>query len=403
MKLPRMNILIISQYFYPDLAATGQVLTELAEDLQSYGRSIRVITGLPNYVLSDISKVPKNENYRGIKIKRLNYFRLSKDSNVGRLAGWFSFWISALINTVFIRDIHSVLIVSNPPILPLLGVLLKKLRKCQFCFLMHDIYPDIAIQINKLNQDSITAKIMNAVTTVALKKANRVIALGDDAKKRLISKGASPQDTVVITNWADKTKISQGPKKNDFARQYNLENKFVLLYSGNIGLYYNLEYLVAAAEKLQNLEKLILVFVGEGGKKAELMEIVSSKNLKNVKFIPYQPWDKYNLVLNSADILIVTLQEGIEGISVPSKMYSYMASGKPVAGMISYKSDVGRLIEEANCGFRVDPKDVDGFCKEIRRLYNDEKERTRLGKNALEAFLVSYERKQVTRKFLDIL
>ena len=398
-----MNILIISQYFYPDLAATGQVLTELAEDLQSYSRFIRVITGVPNYARSNIAEAPKNENYRGIKIKRLNYFRLSKDSAVGRLAGWFSFLINALINTIFIRDIQSVLIVSNPPILPFLGVLLKRLRKCQFYFLVHDIYPDIAIQIGKLKQDSIMAKIMNAVTTVALKKADKVIALGNDAKKILISKGASPQNTVVISNWADKTKISPGPKKNDFACQYDIEGKFVLLYSGNIGLYYNLEYLVAAAEKLQNLEKLILVFVGEGGKKAELMEIVSSKNLQNVKFIPYQPWDKYNLVLNSADILIVTLQEGVEGISVPSKMYSYMASGKPVAGMISYKSDVGRLIEEANCGFRVDPKDVDGFCKEIRRLYNDEKERTRLGKNALEAFLASYERKQVTRKFWDIL
>ena len=397
------KVYIISQYFYPDLAATGQVLTELAEELQSYGRTIRVVAGLPNYVGSDIVEAAKHENYRGIKIKRLNYLRLSKDSAVGRLAAWFSFWINAFINTVFIRDIQSVLIISNPPILPLLGVLLKRLRKCNFCFLMHDIYPDIAIQIGKLKQDSIMAKIMNAATTVALREANRVIALGNDAKKRLISKGVSPQNIIVIPNWADQTKISPGPKENDFACQYNLEDKFVLLYSGNIGLYYNLEYLVVAAERLQDVENLVLLFVGEGGKKAKLMELVSSRNLKNVKFIPYQPWDKYNLVLNSADILMVTLQEGVEGISVPSKMYSYMASGKPVAGMISYKSDVGRLIEEANCGFRVDPGDVDGFCKEIRRLYNDEKERTRLGKNALEAFLASYERKQVTRKFLDIL
>ena len=397
------KIYIISQYFYPDLASTGQVLTELAEDLQSYGRSVRVITGLPNYVGSDIVEAPKNENYRGIKIKRLNYFRLSKDSAVGRLVGWFSFWINAFIYSIFLRDIQSVLIVSNPPILPFLGVLLKRFRKCRFCFLMHDIYPDIAIQIGKLKQDSVIAKIMNAVATVALKEADQVIALGNDAKKRLISKGTLPQNIVVIPNWGDKSKISPGTKNNYFASEHDLVNKFVLLYSGNIGLYYNLEDLVAAAEKLQDLENLVLLFIGEGGKKAELMKLVSSKNLKNIRFLSYQPWDRYNLVLNSADILMVTLQEGVEGISVPSKMYSYMASGKPVAGMISYKSDVGRLIEEADCGFRVEPGDIDRFCKEIRRLYNDEKERKRLGKNALEAFLASYERKQVTRKFIDVL
>lgn len=399
-----MNLLIISQYFYPDLNSSGNVLTELAEDLQSYNQSIKVITGLPNYAGKDVAhEVTKNENYRGIEIKRLNYLRLSKDSTFGRVAGWFSFWLIAFIHSIRLSNIDSVLIVTHPPILPFLGILLKRFCNCKFCFLMHDIYPDVAIQIGKSNKDSIIVRIMDYITKISLRKADRVISLGNDMKERLVNKGTPAKNIVIIPNWADKTKISPGKKTNDFAIEHDLVDKFVLLYSGNIGLYYNLEDLVFVAEKLQKLEDLVLLFVGEGGKKQELIELTEKKKLKNVKFLPYQPWDKYNLVLNSADILIVTLQKGIEGITVPSKTYSYMASGKTIAGMISDKSDIGNLIEKSNCGFRVDPGDIEKFCKEVRRLYSNKNERERLGRNALNTFLNFYERKKVTRHFLDIL
>ena len=399
-----MNILIISQYFYPDLNSSGQVLTALAESLQSHGLSVKVITGLPNYAGSDVfPNVAKKENFRGIKIKRLNYLRFSKDSTIGRLAGWFSFWLTAFIHSIGIQNIDTVLIVTHPPILPFLGVILKLFRNSRFCFLMHDIYPDIAIQTGKSRKNGIMVRIMDYITTVSLKKADKVIALGNDMKERLVSKSTPLQNIVVIPNWADKAKISPGSKINDFAIEHDLVDKFVLLYSGNIGLYYNLEDLILAAEKLQDLENLILLFVGEGGKKSELIELASSKNLSNVKFLPYQPWDKYNQVLNSADVLVVTLQEGVEGITVPSKMYSYMASGKPIAGMISNRSDIGNLIEESDCGFRVNPGDIESFCKQIRKLYSDKEERERLGKNALDTFLTSYEKEQVIRQFLDIL
>jgi glycosyltransferase involved in cell wall biosynthesis len=399
-----MNILILSQYFYPDLSSSGQVMTEIAEDLKLNGQSVRVITGLPNYTNSnhDIN-AQKREIFNGVHITRINYLKLSKNSTIGGLLGWFSFGFMAFIHALKTPNIDSVLIVTNPPILPFLGVFLKKVRGCRFCFLVHDIHPDVAVQIGKSKKDSIMVKIMSFITKTSLKGADRVIALGNDMRERIESKGVRPEKILIIPNWADKSKIFPDTKNNDFAVEHSLAGKFILLYSGNLGLYYNLEDLILVAEKLKDISDLLLLFVGEGGKKAKLIELLETMALKNVKFLPYQSWDRYNQVLNSADIHIVTLSPGMEGISVPSKMYSYMASGKPIAGMISKKSDVGVLIEESDCGFRVDPGDIDGFCENIRMLYDNESERLRLGKNALKEFLESYERKNITPRFLDAL
>jgi len=399
----RTKILILSQYFYPDFAVTGHILTELSEDLVSYGKSVKIITGFPNYAGSKHLKPPRKEKYRGIEIERVNYLRMSKDSTLGRLLGTSSFFLQALVHSLFQRNISTIFVVSNPPMLPLIGVILRKLRKWKFCFLMHDIYPDLGIKLGILEVTNLMSRILSKITITSLKKADKVIALGYDMRKILITKGANPRHTVVVPNWGDKKQISPGPRDNEFSQKHFLMDKFVLLYGGNLGLFHCLDYLILAAEKLQDFDDLLLLFVGEGAKKEELKKQAAERNLSNVKFLPYYPREKYNLVLDSAEILIVTLQREVEGISVPSKMYSYMASGKPVVGMISYKSDVGRLIEEADCGCRVDPGDVDGFCEKVQRLYNDEEERKRLGKNALKAFLTSYERKQVTRKFLDIL
>jgi len=410
-----MQIIIVSQYFYPDRASTGQVLMEVAEDLVSAGIGVKVITGLPNYSTESGEKVPLEEEYKGIGIRRLNYIRRSKDRKTGRIISYISFVRNVWKAIKKEEEYDAVLFVSNPPIVPLIGVRLKKRKKkFKFLYLVHDIYPDIAVELGVVGKWNPMTIVSNRITNRALAWADSVIALGDDMKKKLLEKKTASDERInVIPNWADPEKLYPSEVKENVFRDVP-EDHIKLLYTGNIGLYYNLEYLIQAARELQD-ENCSFIFVGEGGMKQRLLELAGKSGsshsqldtrrslLDNVYFYPYFPIEDYNRVLNSGDILIVTLKEGIEGISVPSKLYSYMAVGKPVLGMISDRSDVGLEIERSGLGLRADPGDLGDFVEKAKILIHNEAKRKEYGTNCLRVFKEKYARKIVTRKFIDLL
>jgi len=401
------DLVIISQYFYPDIASTGLVLTELAEDLAKYGKKIKILTGQPSYYQTKI-KAPKQEDYKGFKIRRFNYLRLSKDNLITRLISQFSFIKIVLFYLLFSRiKFKNLLIVSNPPFLPLIGYLLKKIKKCNFIYLINDIYPDIAIKLGVLSEKSFAARLMAWINQKGLRSADFVIALGYDAKEILIQKGIEEQKIKVITNWADKDRIKWRkmiPKeKNRFIKKYNLENKFIILYTGNLGLTHNLEVIIEAAEKLKNYSEIQFIFVGSGGARKKLEDLVQKKNLKNVLFLPYQEEEIYSDVLSAGDLLLVTLAKGLAGLSVPSKTYIYLANGGPIAAMMDKESEIGQLIDQYHCGFRVNSNDVNGFVEKILEFYKDSDLREKCGQNARKIFEQQFERSLVTKKYLEVL
>jgi len=241
------------------------------------------------------------------------------------------------------------------------------------------------------------------VNCFLVRKAERSIALGETMRKRLIEgKGAPPERVVIIPDWADCQDIVPAPKENAFARANDLAEKFVVMHSGNIGLSQGLDVLVEAAARLQAFPEIVVVFVGEGVKKAALEEQARSLGLQNVRFLPYAPKDRLTESFASADVFIVSLKKGLSGIIVPSKLYGILAAGRPFIAAVDQDCEVADIARRHDCGVVVGPGDRAAMADAIRRLHGDRVSRTRLAGHARAAALV-YDRRRAVEAYAALL
>lgn len=397
------KVIFLTQYFYPDITATGQLLTELAIDLVKFGFDITVYTGQPIYATKE--KMPKKEVYHGVKIIRVTTTRFDKNTRLGKVFNSLSFVILIFIKLFFTRNDAPLLIVSNPPFLPFIGWTLKKIKKQKYSFLVHDIYPDIAVKLGYISSNGIITRIWNKINNLIFANADQVICLGRDMKDIVEAKMNNlDHDIRIIPNWADAKEIKPLNKKDNwFIKEYNLENKFVVLYSGNHGLFHDLETIIEAAAILRNNKDILFLFIGNGGKKEKLIKMVEEKGLDNVKFLPYQPKANIPYSLTSADVSLVTLEKGVEGLAVPSKFYSALAIGKPIITLMDEKGEVARVIKEFNCGFNLTQGDTEGLANIILKLYKEPELVDELGRNARQCFEKNFTREKIAREYYDAL
>jgi glycosyltransferase involved in cell wall biosynthesis len=399
------GLVILSQYFYPEVASTGQLLTELAEDLVKYGCKIKVYTGKPSYY-GNIKEYKKREIYHGIEIYRLFNTTLNKNSKLGKILNSLSYFISIIFKLLSSKDRYPLLIVSNPPFLPIAGFLFKKIKNQKYVFLIHDIYPDIAVRLGYLKENSFIVKIWNKINYQILKDAEKIIVLGEYMAEILKKKYLTIDSLKIkiIHNWADEKIISPLKKEDNwFVKRYNLEHKLVILYSGNIGLFQDLKTIINAAVRLKKFKEILFLFIGDGGGLSKLKEIVQENYLTNVKFLPYQPKEYLPYSLTASDISVVALEKGVEGLGVPCKIYGILASGCAVLGLVGDDCEVADIIKNAKCGFRVDQGDVDSLVKKIKYIHKNPGLLKDMGKNSRRYFEKHFTRSQMTKKYYEIL
>lgn len=208
-----------------------------------------------------------------------------------------------------------------------------------------------------------------------------VIVVGNDMSQTLKKRfnNQNVPSHVVINNWTNEDEIVPLSKKEKniqrFLKENNLENKFIIMYSGNIGLYYDLENIIKVTEHFKEYKDIAFVFIGEGAVKQDMQSFVNSNDIHNVHFLPYQPKEFIKYSLNAADVHLVVNQKGIKGVSVPSKIYGVMAAGKPVLGVLEQESEAQMLIESSRCGVVVEPQDYSEIINSIEELYSLEKEK----------------------------
>ena len=401
----KKGLIILSQYFYPDLSSTSQLLTELAEDLNEYGYHIKVYTVKPSYLKSKI-ETKKEEIYKGIDIYRVAATRFNKNNIFSRLINFFSYVFLVFSKLLFQKDKYPLLIVSNPPFLSMIGLLFRKIRKQKYIYLIYDIYPEIAVKMGYLKEKNIIVKLWDKINYQVLINAEKAIVLGEYMAEKIEKKYQLFEDhkIKIIHNWADEHFIIPIKKEeNWFVKKYNLEDKFIILFSGNIGLLQDLSTVINAAEKLKVYKDILFLFIGEGGGLNKLRTIVSQKKLHNVKFLPYQSKEKFPYSLNASDISIIALKKGVEGLAVPCKTYGILASGRAVLGLVGDNCEVADVIKNAECGFRVDQGDVDGLVEKIKYIYKNPNELKNMGENSRKYFEKHFTRSQMTKKYYEIL
>lgn len=364
--MDKKKLLIYAHYYIPDTASTGQILRELAEGMLDKF-DITVICVVPSY-LGTIEEKYKTQKYyqeeiNDVKVLRIRVPEFRKTNKVSRVKNILSYFFGAMSATVKVGKMDYVLSISQPPILGgLLGVWGKWVKHAKYIYNIQDFNPEQVLAVGYTKSNFVT-DVMMWLDKFSCRQSDLIITVGRDLVKTIEKrfKGKKVPKTVMINNWIDEKEIYPLNPDNEkvvtFKKKYGLDGKFVIMYSGNIGLYYDLENLIKVVGKFKDEKKVAFAFVGAGSVLDSLKEYKEKEQLDNVVFIPYQ--DKADLIysLNAGDVHWCVNAKGIKGVSCPSKAYGIMATGKAIIGVLESGTEVRGLIEECNCGKCCEPGD----------------------------------------------
>ncbi|MDD3252115.1 MAG: glycosyltransferase family 4 protein [Lachnospiraceae bacterium] len=388
----KKRLLIYAHYYVPDTASTGQILKELAEGMLDTF-DITVICVVPSYLgtIEDKYKMQKyyKENINGVKVLRIRVPEFSKTNKMSRIKNILGYFFGAMAATFKVGKQDYVFSISQPPILGgLIGVWGKWIKHAKYIYNIQDFNPEQVLAVEYSKNRLITGAMM-WFDKFSCGRSDLVITVGRDlvetlngrfkgkngiaAKNGVVKKAPK---SVLINNWIDEKKIypleADHPKVVEFEKQYGLDGKFIIMYSGNIGLYYDLENLLKVIEKFKSGTRsadgreVVFSFVGAGSVLDKLVMYKEKHHMDNVVFIPYQAKEDLIYSLNAGDVHWCVNAKGIKGVSCPSKYYGLAACGKPVLGVLESGSEVRCLIEETQGGLCCEPGEYGEVEKNIR-------------------------------------
>jgi lipopolysaccharide/colanic/teichoic acid biosynthesis glycosyltransferase len=337
----------------------------------------------------------ERQSHNGVDIFRAAGTTFGKGRFVGRLSNYLSFFASSCMAGLRVPRQDVVVALTDPPIVGLAALGTAKRSGAKFIFLCQDIFPEAADLLEDFRSPTVNW-ILQKVNRFIVRRANRIIALGETMQKRLVKgKGAEADKVSVIHNWADCARIVPGPKDNSFSAENDLRGRYVVMHSGNIGLSQDLETLIEAAGHLRSQPEIVVAIVGDGVKRAALENKARSLGLDKVRFYPYQPKDRLTDSFGTADVFVVSLKRGLAGVIVPSKLYGILAAGRPYVAAVEDECEVADITREYDCGLLAKPGDAKDLADKILTLYGDPAKARRLGENARKAGLHFDRRNQV--------
>ncbi|MBL4936340.1 glycosyltransferase family 4 protein [Clostridium sp. YIM B02515] len=409
----KKKLLIYAHYFYPDVASTGQLITELSTELQN-DFEITVICVVPSYngKVEEFYRRKRifEEKYQNIKLIRVRVPEFDKKNKISRIKNIVTYFFNAIYATFKIDRQDVIFSISQPPILGgISGFIGKLINHAKFIYNIQDFNPEQSEAVSYA-KSKLLLSIAKMLDKFSCSHSDMIVIVGRDMQQTLNKRFENKKvpSNIVINNWIDEKEIYPLPDKNEFVTQfrekYGLGDKFVFMYSGNIGLYYDLENIIKVIGRFKDKENVIFAFIGDGTLKQTLVNYVKENHIANIRFIPYQ--DKNDLIysLNAADIHIVTNAKGIKGISVPSKIYGVMASGKPVLGILENDSEARNIIEEANCGICCEPGDYKAIYETINYFINsDINEIKEVGNNGRKLIESNYNKSNSIHKYRKLI
>lgn len=367
-----IKLSIITQYYPPDYAATGQLIEELATQLGQLGLSVQVFTGQPGYAYQKES-APKIEGSEQVVVKRSRATRIWSKRIRGKAINGLLFCLRSGLHLLKSRSRGDILLLTTaPPFLPLLGYLANKIFGIPYVCLLYDLYPDVAVGLKVVRDRHWVVRVWDAVNCRIWQHAQHVIVLCPSMKERVAAKCPEIRDKIaIIHNWADpKWIVPIAKDQNWFAKAFNLADTFTVLYSGNMGRCHDTDTILEAARLLQD-EPIEFVFIGNGAKRQALWDQTNQLGLLNCRFLPYQDKENLPYSLTACDLSLVSISPTMEGLVAPSKLYAALAAGRPLAVICEPHSYLRAMVTDANCGEAFCNGDAAGLADFIRRLAED--------------------------------
>jgi colanic acid biosynthesis glycosyl transferase WcaI len=387
----RNRLWVVSELYYPEETSTGYYLTRIAEGLTDKFE-VKAISGQPNYSARG-TKAAKTEVRNKVEIFRVFGTTLDKNVIAFRLTNMATLGFSVFLAAVRrFRPGDRVLVVTNPPAMPFVAALAALLRGAAYSLLIHDNYPEILIAAGKMKETSLSVRVLAFFNRWLYKHSARIIVVGRDMLELVGRKTAGLDVPIsVIPNWAELETVSPAPRtSNALLSELGIEDKFVILYAGNMGPPNDLESIIRAAEILLPDPHVHFVFLGAGVKKLWLVKQVRDRSLTNVSVLDPKPRSEQIVFLNACDISVVSLVDKMLGVSMPSRTYNILAAGKPIIGLTERGSELDRIIEEEKVGWNVPPHDPNQLVSAIRQAYSRREELDAMGRRARAAAEAKY-------------
>ena len=353
-----MKILLLNQAFYPDVVSTGQHASDLASRLASAGHEVTVVTSRRAYDDAQKQFAPR-ETWRGIRIIRIGMLGLGKSSRWRRAADFASFFANCVLRTLLLPRADLVIALTSPPLISALGALLVRIKGGKFVFWVMDLNPDEAIAAGWIRADSRSGRLLSAILNFSLQYSDRLIALDRFMAQRLIAKGVPERKIAVIPPWSHDESVFPDPTGREaFRREFNLDGKFVVMYSGNHSPCHPLDTVLAVAQRLRDRAAIAFCFVGGGSEFRKVRDFAQAHKLQNIHCIPYQPLDRLSASLSAADLHLVVMGDPFVGIVHPCKVYNIRQLGIPFLYIGPEPSHVTELAPAA----RFRHGDIDGVA-----------------------------------------
>jgi colanic acid biosynthesis glycosyl transferase WcaI len=385
-----VNILVLCPHFAPDVAPTGEVMSRIVAELVARGHQLHVVTALPWYQHHALEpgwdgQLVRSETVPWGRITRVHPFPTDKRNIPARAMAFGGFTALSAVVGLGTKIQPAVILAMSPPLtLGAAGWLIARARRVPFVFNIQDVFPDVAIELGHLKGDRVIAAARwLEVTTYRHADAVTVLSdeLADNVRGKLVAAGmaepAARERVRVIPNFVDTEWITPGPHDNSYRAEYGLTGKRVVMYAGNVGLSQALDLVIDAAVGLAAEPDVVFVINGGGVARPELER--RARGLTNVVFVDMQPKERLPEVLAAADVHVVPLKRGLAWSSVPSKLYSILAAGRPIVASVDPGTEVARTLEHGGAGIAVPPEDPEAFTKALRRLLENETERLEMG------------------------
>jgi len=388
----RSHLWFISEIYYPDETSTGFVVTRLAE-AAACNRAVKVLCGLPRYDRRG-SSVARSETRNRVRIRRCHGTTFSKDSLFGRILNTVTITLSIATRAMWeIRSTDTVVVATNPPILPFLISLIARARGARTLLLIHDVFPEALIAAGMIRPTSPSARILARLGAWLYQEVDAIAVCGRDMADIVSARAGVPAPLLgLVRNWADIELIAPADRRdNHLLRGLGLGDRFVVQYAGNMGPVHDIPMIVDAAVALQHTHPEVhFLFIGSGSRLPRLRSEISRRELKNITILGPQPRDAQASFLNACDVAITAFVPGMYGAGVPSRMYNVMAAGKPWIAAVDAASEIGLVIQEENAGWVVAPRDTPNLIAAIVAAFERPDRLEEMGRRARHAVQDKY-------------
>ena len=398
------RLCIITQFYPPDYAATGQLIEDLAHRLGRRHIQVEVFTGQPGYAF-DRASAPAVERLGPVMVTRSHLSRLWPQRIRGKTVNGLLFCLRAGLYLLRAsRRCDILLLTTAPPFLPILGYLANLLFGLPYVCLLYDLYPDIAVKLGVVSPHHWMTCFWQKMNRLIWRRAEEMIVLSSSMKRRVAAHCPEAKDKIsVIHNWANPAQITPLDKpRNWFAWKYGLVESFVVLYSGNMGRCHDMQTILAAASHLQD-QPIQFVFIGDGAQRQSCLDQVERLGLENCQFLPYQDRETLPYSLTACDLSLVSIRADVEGMVAPSKFYSALATGRPVAVICEKQSYLGRLVTKVGCGAAFENGDEAGLAEFIRYLSTDPQMVRRMGRRGRLCLTAKFSPEVSTERYAQVL